>query len=71
MLYRLCVGDQHFFREDMFIPTKFVYTFCYYQQENPVKYVVDQHTAYTVSVTTNIFSGKICLYQQSLYIPIC
>jgi len=52
----------------MFIQTKFVYTFCYYQQENPGKYVVDQHTVYTVSVTNNIFSGRICLYQQSLYI---
>jgi len=51
----------------MFIPTKFVYTFCYYQQKNPVKYVVDQHIAYTIPVTTNIFSGRVCLYQQSIY----
>jgi len=61
-----------FFQGDVYVYTnKVCINFLLLPTRKSCKNVVDQHTVYTSSVTTNIFLGRVCLYQQSLYIPFC
>ena len=65
--YEFC-SCEHIFPDKMLVTNKVCIYFLLLPTRKSCKNVVDQHTVYTVPVTTNILSGKICLYQQSLYI---